>query len=79
MAKIFEKIVVLQPSSYFETSQLYSAYQGAYHKGKSTEQLLMVACTVDTIINALDKKLVACVAFLDFHNALDSLDNVILL
>ena len=33
---------ILELSSYFETNQLYSAYQG-YRKGKSTEQLLMVA------------------------------------
>ena len=58
-------------------NQLYGAYQGAYCKGKSTEQLLMV--TVDTIVNTLDKKLVTCVAFLDLHKALDSLDHVILL
>jgi len=77
VAKIFEKIVGFQLSSYFETHQLYSAYQGAYRKGKSTEQLLMVA--VDTIVNALDKKLVTCVAFLDLRKAFDSLDHVILL
>jgi len=53
MAKIFEKIVGFQLSSYFETNQLYSAYQG-YCKGKSTEQILMVA--VDTVVNVLDKK-----------------------
>ena len=34
---------------------------------------------VDTIVNALDKKLVTCVAFLDLRKAFDSLDHVILL
>ena len=77
MAKVFEKIVASQLNSYFEDNQLLSIYQGAYRHGKSTEQLLLVA--VDTIVHALDKKNIACVAFLDLRKAFDSLDHVILL
>jgi len=56
---------------------LLSDYQGAYRRGKSTEQLLLVA--VDAIVQAIDDKNVTCVAFLDLRKAFDSLDHVILL
>ena len=39
-AKLMEKIVASQLSDYFETNHLLSDYQGAYRRGKSTEQLL---------------------------------------
>ena len=54
-----------------------SPYQCAYRQGKSTEQLLLVA--VDAIASALDKKLCACVAFLDLCKVFDSLDHCLLL
>ena len=62
-AKLLEKIVAQQLSSYLESNQSLSPYQCAYRQGKSTEQLLLVA--VDAIASALDKKLCTCVAFLD--------------
>ena len=74
---VFEKIVAFQLNSYFEDRQLLSTYQGTYFHGKSTEQLLLVA--VDTILCALNKKHIACVAFLDLWKAFDSLDHKILL
>ena len=66
-----------QLSSYLESNQSLSPYQCAYRQGKSTEQLLLVA--VDAIASALDKKLCACVAFLDLRKAFDSLDHCLLL
>ena len=61
----------------FEGSQCLSPFQGAYRRGKSTEQLLLVA--VDCITQALDQSLTTCVAFLDLRKAFDSLDHHILL
>ena len=55
VAKILEKVVAQQLSSYFEDSQCFSPFQGAYCRGKSTEQLLLVA--VDCITQALDRSL----------------------
>ena len=47
------------------------------HAYYESHQLLLVA--VDTITTALDRKLCACVAFLDLRKASDSLDHHILL
>ena len=76
-AKMLEKIVAQQLSLYLESHQALSPYQCAYRRGKSTEQLLLVA--VDAIASALDKNLCACVAFLDLRKAFDSLDHCLLL
>ena len=43
VAKILEKVVAQQLSSYFEDSRCLSPFQGAYCRGKSAEQLLLVA------------------------------------
>ena len=77
IAKLLEKIVAYQLNSYFEKHGLLFDYQGAYRRGRSTEQLLLTA--IDTIIHAIDNKAIACVAFLDLRKAFDSLDHVILL
>jgi len=77
VAKLLEKIVASQLSDYFEHYYLLSDYQGAYRRGKSTEQLLLV--TVDAIVQAIDDKNVTFIAFLDLRKAFDSLDHVILL
>ena len=77
VAKILQKVVAQQLSSYFEGSQCLSPFQGAYRRGKCTEQLLLVA--VDCITQALDQSLTTCVAFLDLRKAFDSLDHHILL
>ena len=77
IAKLLEKIVAYQLNSYFEKNGLLFDYQGAYRRGRSTEQLLLTA--IDTIIHAIDNKAIACVAFLDLRKAFDSLDHVILL
>ena len=38
-AKLLEKIVAQQLTSYLESNQFLGPYQCAYHQGKSTEQL----------------------------------------
>ena len=68
VAKILEKVV----ASYFEGSQCLSPFQGAYRRGKSAEQLLLVA--VDCILTGH-----SLLAWPDLHKAFDSLDHHILL
>ena len=70
-------VVASQLHFYFEDNQLRNIYQGAHCHGKCAEQLLLVA--IDTIVCALDKQNIACVAFLDLWKAFDSLDHMILL
>ena len=77
VTKILEKVVTQQLCSYFESCQRLSPFQGAYRRGKSTEQLLLVA--VDRITQALDITLITCVAFWILHKVFDSLDHHILL
>lgn len=77
VAKILEKVVAQQLSSYFEDSECLSPFEGAYRRGRSTEQLLLVA--VDYITQSLDQSLTTCVAFLDLRKVFDSLDHHILL
>ena len=66
-----------QLDQYLEENQLLSPFQGAYRRGKSTEQILLHA--VDTVVNALDCGKVLCTAFLDLCEAFNSLDHSILL
>ena len=77
VAKVLERLVASQLNGYCEDNQLLSPYQGAYHSGRSTEQILLFA--VNTIVNALDHRWVVCAAFLDLRKAFDSLDHVMLL
>ena len=53
VAKILEKIVSSQLSSYLENHNLLHHHQGTYRHGKSAEDILLVA--VDSIIHHLDK------------------------
>ena len=77
VAKVLEKMIANQLSLYMESCKLFHEHQGAYRRGKSSQQILMFA--IDKIVNALDQHLVVCAAFLDLKKAFDSLDHVILL
>ena len=66
-----------QVSDHLEEHELLNLHQCAYHRKKSTEQLLMVA--VDSVAQAIDHNMSVCVAFLDLRKAFDSLDHHILL
>lgn len=77
VAKVLEKIVATQLSSYLEEHQLLNSHQGAYRHGKGTEDILLVA--VDAIVHRMDEKESVCVAFLDLRKAFDSLDHCMLL
>ena len=50
--KILGKVVCNQLESFLKRNELLSPYQGAYRRGKSTEQLLLVAS--DTVSQAID-------------------------
>ena len=52
VAKVLEKIVATQLSSYLEEHGLLNSQQGAYRHGKSTEDILLVA--VDAIIHQMN-------------------------
>ena len=67
----------VQLASYLEQHSLLHPYQGAYHCGRSTENIVLVA--TDYIVHFLDTGQSVCTAFLDFCKAFDSLDHVILL
>ena len=69
IAKTLEKLVASQLSAFFEQFQLLSQYQGAYHAGRSTEQILLFAMYS---ITALDAGQVVCTVFLDLRKAFDS-------
>lgn len=62
IAKTLKKLVASQLSTYFEWSQLLGPYQGTYHGGRSTEQILLFA--VDSITQVLDARQIVCTAFL---------------
>ena len=76
-AKILEKVVSNQLHSFLEGNELLSPFQGAYRRGKSTEQLLLVAS--DTVAQVLNFDESSCIAFLDLRKAFDSLDHILLL
>ena len=77
LAKILEKIVSIQLSSYSEQRSLLHPHQGAYPCGHSTEDIFLAA--VDCIVQSLDAGHSVCAAFLDFRKAFDSLDHITLL
>jgi len=77
VAKVLEKIASSQLSTYLERNNLLHPHQGAYHSGRSTEDILLLA--VDQIATSLNKGGVVCAAFIDLRKAFDSLDHCLLL
>ena len=77
VAKVLEKIVACQFSTYLEEHKLLHPHQGAYRCGKSTSDILLLA--VDHIVQSFDAGRAICVSFLDLWKAFDSLDHCILL
>ena len=76
VTKVLEKLS-LHNRPVFEQNNLLYPHQGAYHCGKSTEDILLLA--VDHIATSLDKGSVVCAAFIDLRKAFDSLDHCLLL
>ena len=77
VAKILEKMIACQLSTYLEECHLLHPHQGAYRCGKSTSDILLLA--VDHIVQSVDVGRAICVSFLGLRKAFNSLDHCILL
>ena len=76
-AKMLEKLISFQHSSYLEDHGLLHDHQGAYRCGHSADQIVLFV--TDIVTCALDKGSTVCAAFLDLRKVFDSLDHAILL
>ena len=77
IAKILEKPVLSQVSSYLNSHNLYNTCQSAYRPGHSTETALLEV--VNDLFLSLNKGNISVVALLDFSSAFDTIDHPILI
>ena len=71
IAKILEKLVLSQVSSYLNSHNLYNTYQSAYRSGHSTETALLKV--VNDLFLSLDKGNIYVLALLHFYSAFDTI------
>ena len=76
IAKILEKLVLSQVSSYLNSHNLYNTCQSAYRPGHSSETALLKV--VDDLFLSLNKGNISVLALLDFSSAFDTIDYTIL-
>ena len=76
IAKILEKLVLSQVSSYLNSHNLYNTCQSAYRPGHSTETALLKV--VNDLFLSLNKGNISVLALLDFSSAFDTIDHNIL-
>ena len=76
IAKILEKLVLSQVSSYLNSHNLYNTCQSAYRPGHSTETALLKV--VNDLFLSFDKGNISVLALLDFSSAFDTIDHPIL-
>ena len=76
IAKILEKLVLSQVSSYLNSHNLYNTCQSAYRPGHSTEKALLKV--VNDLFLSLNKGNISVLAVLDFSSAFDTIDQPIL-
>ena len=76
IAKILEKLVLSQVSSYLNSHNLYNTCQSAYRPGHSTEAALLKV--VNDLFLSLDKGNISVLALIDFSSAFDTIDHPIL-
>ena len=76
IAKILEKLVLSQVSSYLNSHNLYNTCQSAYRPGHSTETALLIV--VNDLFLSLNKVNISVLALLDFSSAFDTIDHTIL-
>ena len=76
IAKMLEKLVLSQVSSYLNSHNLYNTCQSAYRPGHSTETALLKA--VNDLFLSLNKGNISVLALLDFSSAFDTIDHTIL-
>ena len=76
IAKIQEKPVLSQVSTFLNSHNLYNTCQSAYRPGHSTETALLKV--VDDLFLSLSKGNISILALLDFSSAFDTIDHPIL-
>ena len=76
IAKILEKLVLSQVSSYLNSHNLYNTCQSAYRPGHSTEIALLKV--VNDLFLSLNKGNIYVLALLDFSSVFDTIDHSIL-
>ena len=76
IAKIQEKLVLSQVSTYLNFRSLYNTRQSAYSPGYSTETALLKV--VDDLFLSLNKGSISVLALLDLSSAFDTIDHPIL-
>ena len=76
IAKILEKLVLSQDSSYLNSHNLYNTCQSAYRPGYSTEIALLKV--VNDLFHSVNKGNISVLALLDFSFAFDTIDHSIL-
>ena len=76
IAKIQEKLVLSQVSSYLNSHNLYNTCQSAYRPGHSSETALLKV--VNDLFLSLNKGNIYVLALLDFSSAFDTIDHTIL-
>ena len=76
IAKILEKLVLSQVSSYLNSQNLYNTCQSAYCPGHSTETALLKV--VNNLFHSLNKGNISVLALYDFSSAFDTIDHSIL-
>ena len=76
IAKILEKFVLSQVSSYLNSHNLCNTCQSAYRPGHSTETALLKV--VNDLFLSLNKGNISVLALLDFSSAFDTIDHPIL-
>ena len=76
IAKILEKLVLSQVSSYLNSHNLCNTCQSAYRPSHSTETALLKV--VNDLFLSLNKGNISVLALLDFSSAFDTIDHTIL-
>ena len=76
IAKILEKLVLSQVSSYLSSHNLCNTCQSAYRPGHSTETALLKV--VNDLFLSLNKGNIFVLALLDFSSAFDTIDHTII-
>ena len=75
IAKILEKLVLSQVSSYLNSHNLFNTCQSAYRPGHSTETALLKV--VNDLFLSLDKGNISVLALHDFSSVFDTIDHPI--
>lgn len=73
MSKVYEKMIYLQITEYFNTNNLFPTSQSGFRRGYSTATVLLKV--LDDIIEAGDRGETSALVLLDYSKAFDTLDH----